>query len=129
MGIAMLLKFAVGPVKFVCNLLKGGVRTIVAAMRAGGRVSLAWAVFCSVVSKVSYFTVQVGSPNMSIHAVLVVDIDHDEVKGRWNIVGEVPGKKFRNFCNYNFVKYGGCKDPDHAQTKMADRCAEACRYA
>ena len=97
MGVAMALKFAVGAVKSGCNLLEGGVRTIVTAMCTGGRVSLMGADICAHMSKVPYFNDQVGSPNVSIYAMLVVDIEHDEVKGRWNIVDEVPGKKFGTF--------------------------------
>jgi len=44
-----------------------------------------------------FLHVQVGSPNLSVYAMLVVDIDHEALKGRWGIVGEVPGSKFRNF--------------------------------
>ena len=61
--------------------------------------------------------------------MLAVDINHDDLKARWDIDGEVPGNKFRNFCNYDFVNYSGCKDPKHTQTKMAGWFAEAYRHA
>ena len=64
MGVAMALKFAVGAVKSGCNLLEGGVRTIVTAMCTGGRVSLMGADICAHMSKVPYFNDQVGSPNV-----------------------------------------------------------------
>jgi hypothetical protein len=72
---------------------------------------------------------EVGSPNLSIYAMLAVDINHDDLKEHWNIDGEVRGNKFWNFCNYDFVKNSGCKDPKNKQTEMASWFAEACRHA
>jgi len=129
LAMALLLKFILGCKKHGCNLFDGEVRTIITAERARGRGSILGAAVCSVMSDIANLHVQVGSPNVSVYAMLVVDIDHEALKERWGITGEVPGSKFRNFCNYDFVKYGGCKDPDRAQTRMAPWFAEACRYA
>jgi hypothetical protein len=129
LAIGMVLKFIVGARLNSCNLLQGEVVCIVSAVRAGGRGSHAVAVLLRITSKVACYFIQVGSPNLSIYAMLAVDINHDDLKERWNIDGEVRGNKFWNFCNYDFVKNSGCKDPKNKQTEMASWFAEACRHA
>ena len=66
-----------------------------------------------------------GSPGCAEFAGLLAEIDFDAVRTRWNLQpGQViPGKKIRNFINYDFVKYAaGVKDPNpgNRQTQMAE---------
>jgi hypothetical protein len=77
---------------------------------------------------------QVGSPNLSIHGVLVYMIDFGELRVKRNIIqgAPVPGKRLRNQCNYDLVLHAaGTKDPTPGvnQTAMAPWVATALRKA
>ena len=83
LAIALLLKFIFGGKKHGYNLLNEEVCSIATAECAGGRGSILGAAFRSVRSDFTHLHVQVGSPNLSVYAVLAVDIDHEALNELW----------------------------------------------
>ena len=75
---------------------------------------------------------QAGHPGCAEFAAIVANIDFDAARERWNVASgdPIPGKKARNFVNYDFVKYAhGVRDTTVQNTKMAPWVAEAARKA
>jgi hypothetical protein len=66
---------------------------------------------------------------MSLEAVLAISADPAEIRIKKNIIGDVPGKLFRNECHYIMSRQSASKDTVNRQTKFAPWVPEALRWA